>query len=79
MAADKGAPSRRKSPKAATAGIETAGIHSLHQDPAPQTARAGDTRGPQRSGRRLSPSEHAMLTAMIAEAEAMRRRLTATD
>jgi len=32
---------------------------------------------PRRPGRTLSPSEHAVIVAMIAEAEAMRRRLNA--
>jgi hypothetical protein len=71
MAVDKGAPSQRKSPKAA--GLETTGTR------AQRTTRAAGTRETQRSGRRLSPSEHAVLQAMIAEAEAMRRRLTATE
>jgi hypothetical protein len=65
MAVKKGARSPRNSSMAA--GTETA-VTGARRDQAPQ-----------QSGRTLSPSEHVVLQAIIAEAMAMRRRLTAGE
>jgi hypothetical protein len=71
MVVDKGAPSRHNSPRAADA--ETTGTGAA------RSAHGAGAREPQRAGRRLSPSEHAVIEAMIAEAVAMRRRLKTAE
>jgi hypothetical protein len=69
MAVNTETPALQSAPKAA-------GARSTRTR-APRAARAAGTPEPQRTGRRLSPAERAVLQTMIAEAEAMRRRLTA--